>query len=243
MHKISIPARVIESVKARRGTEHPHAGLDPSRTALIVIDLQNGFMMDDVAHSLCTTAREIVPNVNRLASAVRGSGGRVFWVQNTHDDSCLETWSNLHEMTSREQTEKRVASMSQGTLGHQIWHKLDVQPEDEKVLKYRYSAFLPGASDLAQRLRAANLDTVIITGTVTNVCCESSARDAMMTNFKTIMVTDGNAANSDEEHNASLINFYLTFGDIVSTDELIGWLRQNACQGLNSAPAAAAAAL
>ena len=59
---------------------------------------------------------------------------------------------------------------------------------------------------------------MLITGTVTNVCCESTARDAMMRNFKTVMITDGNAANTDEDHNAALNNFYLTFGDIMSTD-------------------------
>ena len=53
---------------------------------------------------------------------------------------------------------------------------------------------MPGTSDLPERLRARGFDTVLITGTVTNVCCESSARDANMTNFRTIMVSDGNAA-------------------------------------------------
>jgi ureidoacrylate peracid hydrolase len=60
------------------------------------------------------------------------------------------------------------------------------------------------------------------------VCCESTARDAMMLNFRTIMVTDGNAAMTDEDHTASLIAFYLTFGDIMSTDMLIDRLRRNA---------------
>ena len=77
----------------------------------------------------------------------------------------------------------------------------DVQPEDEIVKKYRYSGFLPGTSDLADRLRARGFDTVLITGTVTNVCCESSARDANMMNFRTIMVSDGNAALTQAEHN------------------------------------------
>jgi ureidoacrylate peracid hydrolase len=77
-------------------------------------------------------------------------------------------------------------------------------------------------------LRAAGCDTVLITGTVTNICCESSARDAMMMNFHTIMVSDGNAALSDEEHNASLVNFYVTFGEVMDTDFLIGCLERNA---------------
>jgi ureidoacrylate peracid hydrolase len=67
---------------------------------------------------------------------------------------------------------------------------------------------------------------VLITGTVTNVCCESSARDANMTNFRTIMVSDANAANSQEEHEASLTAFYNVFGDVMDTDMVIASLRQ-----------------
>jgi len=229
MNKTEIPQRVIEAVTARRGTPHPHANLDPSRTALIVVDLQNGFMMDGVAHALCTQARDIVPNVNRLAEAVRETGGKVFWIQNTHDEACLETWSTLHAMTPPEKTAKRIESMSEGGIGHQLWADLVVHEDvDQRVKKYRYSAFLQGSSDLPEILREQGYDTVIITGTVTNVCCESSARDAMMLNFNVIMVTDGNAAVTDEEHNSALINFYLTFGDIMDTDETIACLKKNA---------------
>ena len=94
------------------------------------------------------------------------------------------------------------------------------------MLKYRFSAFLPGASDLPERLRARGFDTVLITGTVTNVCCESSARDAMMTNFRAVMVSDGNAASSQTEHEASLSAFYSTFGDVMDTAMVIGCLRR-----------------
>lgn len=228
MHQVHIPQRVIDSVVQRRGTPHPHANLDPTTTALIVVDLQNGFMMEGVAFSLCRTAAEIVPNVNRIAQSVRRTGGRVFWIQNTHDDSCLASWSHMHEMTVPEKDAQRSAAMREGSLGHQLWAELDVQPEDERVLKTRYSAFIQGASDLPERLRAHGYDTVIIVGTVTNVCCESSARDAMMLNFRTIMVSDANAAHTDEEHNASLISFYLTFGDVMTTDFVIGCLEGHA---------------
>jgi ureidoacrylate peracid hydrolase len=95
------------------------------------------------------------------------------------------------------------------------------------VQKWRFSAFLPESSDLAVRLRAAGCDTVLITGTVTNVCCESSARDAMMLNFKTIMVSDANAARTDEEHNATLGSFYAIFDDVMDTAFLIERLEAN----------------
>jgi ureidoacrylate peracid hydrolase len=230
MHKIDIPPHITDRVIARRGSAHPFDDLDPARTALVVIDLQNGFMVPGVAHALCETAVEIVPNVNRLAKAVRATGGRVFWVQNTHDDACLTEWSVLHDYTVPEKQKHRVRSMSAGTEGHALYPTLDLHPEDETIRKSRFSAFIQGSSDLPARLRATGCDTVLITGTVTNVCCDSSARDAMMLNFKTIMVSDGNAALTDEEHNAALIAFYSTFGDVMDTDHLIGCLSANAAK-------------
>ena len=67
---------------------------------------------------------------------------------------------------------------------------------------------------------------MLITGTVTNVCCESSARDAMMTNFKTIMVSDGNAVMTRAEHDAALTAFYDIFGDGIDTDMLVAALER-----------------
>ena len=217
---------VVERVLARRGAVHCFGDLDPARTALVVIDLQHAFMNDAVGHAVVPAAREIVPTVNRLAAALRETGGGVFWIKMTHDDRCLEDWSVAFELATPEMRERRIAALSEGTLGHDLWPELDVRPEDEIVKKYRYSAFMPGTSDLPDRLRARGFDTVLITGTVTNVCCESSARDANMTNFRTIMVSDGNAANSQEEHDASLTAFYNIFGDVMDTDMIIASLQR-----------------
>ena len=198
----TIPDEIVRRVVERRGAEHCFADLDPARTALVVIDLQHAFMNEAVGHAVVPAARDIVPAVNRLAAAVRRAGGGVFWVQMTHDDNCLDDWSVAFEMSTPAMREKRIAALSEGGLGHQLWPDLDVKPEDEIVKKYRYSGFLPGTSDLADRLRARGFDTVLITGTVTNVCCESSARDANMMNFRTVMVSDGNAALTQAEHDA-----------------------------------------
>jgi ureidoacrylate peracid hydrolase len=222
----TIPDFVVERVVAYRGAEHPFAELDPARTALVVIDLQHAFMNETVGFAPVRAARDIVPAVNRLAAAVRASDGGVFWVQMTHDKRCLADWSVAFELATPERCEKRIASLSEGTLGHELWPELDVRPEDEIIKKYRYSAFMPGTSELPDRLHARGFDTVLITGTVTNVCCESSARDANMTNFRTIMVSDGNAANSQEEHDASLTAFYNVFGDVMDTDMIIAGLQR-----------------
>jgi ureidoacrylate peracid hydrolase len=210
----TIPEEIVERVVARRGSAHCFADLDPRKTALVVIDLQNAFMDESVGHAVCPAAIDIVPTVNRLARAVRGAGGGVFWVRMTHDARCLEEWSVAHEIASPAMREKRIAALTAGSKGHALWPELDVLPEDEIVDKYRYSGFLPGTSELPQRLRGRGFDTLLITGTVTNVCCESSARDASMMNFRTIMVSDGNAAASQAEHDAALAAFYNIFGDV-----------------------------
>ncbi len=189
------PQPIVDRVVARRGTEHIFADLNPKRTALVVIDLQYAFMDDAIGHAVCPAAREIVPAVNRLAAAVRETGGGVFWIKNTFDARCEVEWSVMQDMATPAARAKRAAAMSEDTPGHALWPELDVQTGDEILKKYRFSAFLPGASDLPERLRARGFDTVLITGTVTNICCESSARDAMMSNFRVVMVSDANAAN------------------------------------------------
>jgi ureidoacrylate peracid hydrolase len=232
MHPFSVPQSVIDRVVARRGREHVNENLDPAKTALVVVDMQNAFMLPGVAHALCPMAERIVPNINRLARAVRDSGGTVIWIKTTFKDDALKNWSTYFEMVTPQQGAKRIAALTTGSKGHELWAALDVRPADLIVEKTRFSAFIQGSSDLADALRNRGIDTVLITGTVTNVCCESTARDAMMLNFKTIMVTDGNAAVTNEDHSASLCAFYLTFGDIMSTDMLIACLARNARQSV-----------
>ena len=222
----TISDAIVQRVIQRRGVEHSFADLDPAKTALAVIDPQHAFMNDAVGFAVVPAARDIVPAVNRLAATVRETGGGVFWIKMTHDDRCFSEWSVAYELPTPEYRARRIEALSEGTLGHELWPDLDVRPEDEIVRKYRYSAFLPGTTDLPERLRARGFDSMLITGTVTNVCCESSARDANMTNFRTVMVSDGNAALSQVEHEASLTAFYNTFGDVMDTDMIIAGLRR-----------------
>jgi nicotinamidase-related amidase len=77
MNWFDVSDGVTRRVLARCGVVHPHADLDPKRTALIVVDLQNAFMDDEVGHAVCPMAREIVPDVNRLACCARGGWRRV----------------------------------------------------------------------------------------------------------------------------------------------------------------------
>ncbi len=221
MHKIVIPQSVADRVVQHRGVEHVYRRFDPTRTAFLVVDMQNAFMMPGVAHVLCRTAVEIVPNINRIADAMRAAGGTVVWVITTFGEASLSDWPVLHQMVGPERTARRIAALAEDNIGHKLWEDLDRRPEDLTVVKTKYSAFIQGSSSLAEILRARGIDTVIVAGTVTGVCCETTARDAMMLNFKAIMVTDANAAMTDEDHNASLIAFYLSFGDIQSTEMIL----------------------
>lgn len=224
MHKVAIPPEITERVIRHRGRAHVYEDFDPRRTAFVVVDMQNGFMMPGVAHVLCPMAMEIVPNINRIAAAMRRAGGTVVWVISTFGEASLKNWPVLHEMAGPERTAVRIATLDEGSIGHRLWDGLETRPEDLTVVKTKYSAFIPTSCHLDAILRERGIDTVMIAGTVTNVCCESSARDAMMQNFRTVMVTDANAAMTDAEHNASLVAFYLSFGDILSTEAIVARL-------------------
>jgi ureidoacrylate peracid hydrolase len=223
MHAIRIPEDVIERIKARRGRLHPFDRIEGPKTALVVIDLQNAFMLPGMPTEV-KSARDIVPNVNRLAKAVRGAGGKVVWVKMTLDDE-RERWSVFFDhFGSPAHSAAEQKSLSRGDFGHELYAGLDVSVSDLVVEKTRFSAFIQGSSDLDPMLRKRDIDTVIIVGTVTNTCCESSARDAMMLNYKTIVVSDANAAHSDDEHNGTLTNILRIFGDVLTTDEIVAHL-------------------
>jgi ureidoacrylate peracid hydrolase len=220
-----MPPEIVARVVQKRGQAHVFGDIDPRRTALLVVDLQNAFMQAGVAHTLCEMAPRIVPNVNRLAAALRNAGGTVAWIRTTATEATLQDWSVYYDLLSPQARQRRCEALAEGSVGHGFWSGLDIRPRDLIVTKLRYSAFIQGSSDLAQQLRTRGIDTVLVTGCVTNVCCESTARDAMMLNFRTAMVSDGNAAANDAEHANSLIAFYLNFGDVLTTDETIAALR------------------
>ena len=223
MHNYVIPQSIMDRVLRRQGKLLSHETIDAGRTALVVVDMQNYFVAEGFAAEV-PEARDIVPNINRMAKALRAAGGTVVWVQTTAVGA-LQQWGNHHKhMLTPDRVHKRLAQLDESHDGFKIYPRLEALPGDLRVKKVKYSAFIAGSSDIAAQLKALGIETLLITGTVTNVCCESTARDAMMCNFKTLMVTDGNAAATDEEHAASLNNFLVFFGDVMRTDEAIARL-------------------
>lgn len=225
MHKVAIPEDVIARVVQRRGKWHAHADVPARDTALVVVDLQNYFMAPGQQVEI-PMAREIVPNVNRLARALRDAGGRVIWIRTIFNDEAAEGWSHYHEVLNTPQRRaRRTESLTDGAFGSKFWPALDIEPGDVTICKTRYSALIPGSSDLEAKLREHAIKAVWITGTATSTCCESTARDAMLLDFRTTMVSDANADESDMQHNATLMKFCTTFGDVASTDELVARLQ------------------
>ena len=172
MHKVKLSPDMVARVTKRRGGKlHAIDRLDPAKTALIVIDMQNVWVKKGMP-AYTPYCEAIVPNINRLAAAMRDAGGSVWWVRAIYGDDAPRTWSAYMEFLSPEFLGDMLGALTEGADGAALWHELDIQPGDEQVIKRRFSALIQGSSDLGERLQAAGIDTVIITGTATNVCCE-----------------------------------------------------------------------
>lgn len=221
MHKVSIRPHIVERVLARRGDVHWFSRLEAAKSALLVVDMQNTFCMPGAPGEV-PLARAIVPNINRLAARLRALGVPVVWVVHAnrlHQDR--SDWEVFFNHVVRNPEVRRRMAESLAPERQKVWHELEVAPGDITVVKNRYSALAHGASTLERVLRNLGVDTVLVAGTKTNVCCDSTARDAMMLDFKSVLVSDCCAALSDDEHLASLETFIQQFGDVMSADEVL----------------------
>lgn len=224
MHAYALPESLKQSVLRRTGKEHPFDRIDGRRTALLVVDMQNYFCAPGYQGEV-PMAREIVPAINRLAAAMRSAGGHVVWVT-AGSDGTAESWSVYYDhLLTPERRAGRLETLSGSHEGNRIYAGLDVAADDGQIVKTRFSAFVRGSSNIDDHLRARGVDTVVVAGTTTDVCCDSTARDASMFNYKTIMAADANATYSDEQHNAALAAFYNVFGDVLTVDGVIDALR------------------
>ncbi len=221
MHKIQILPEIAERAKLMRGGRMKPHPLDMRKTAHLVIDMQIGFM-EPGAGSEVPVARDIVGNINRICAAVREGGGTNVFLRFNCDPAEKRDWSSWYNaLCGPKVGAGRRAEFVRGSRNTELWPDLDVREEDWIVSKTRFSAFTHGTCDLHQKLEAHGIDTVIITGTLTNCCSESTARDAHELSYKVLFVSDANAALTDAEHNATLNNLYVTFADLVMTDELV----------------------
>ena len=225
MHPASIRQFIVERLIARRGRVHWFERLDPKRSALAVVDMQSMFC-EPGAPGEVQAARGIVDPINRLTRALRAIGVPVFWVLHANRQrGNTSDWDLFfdHVVADPEVRRRTIASLEPGR--QTVWAALETAPQDVTLIKNRYSAFSPGASELESTLRERGIDTLLVAGTKTNVCCDSTARDAMMLGFKSILVSDCCAALSDEEHRSALETFIQQFGDVMTAEEALARLR------------------
>jgi nicotinamidase-related amidase len=213
VQKDLLSERTIAKMTKRRGRRHAFPSLDPCKTALVVIDMVDAFATED------ESIRSITGPISTVATALRKAGGAVAWVIPAPVEDCPDT--ALKTAILGEHTVERLkAAFAADSPGIHLISGLQAMDQDIEVTKTAYSAFFPGTCDLPDVLRERGIDTVLIAGVLTNVCCESSARDAMMGGFRVVVIADANAARNEEEHAAALNNIYRNFGDVRSSTEL-----------------------
>jgi len=205
-----IADREYERMQSRRGRRHAYERLDPATTALVVIDMVP-FFVD--ANPQCRTA---AAGIDVLAGQLRSCGGTVAWVvpANTRP-----TTKDI-EFLGPEIAHLYATTGGPNELRQRIWPGLAVHDDDLVVEKTASSAFFPGRCSLHEELQARHIDTVLIVGTVTNVCCESSVRDASTLGYRVVMVTDLNVGGDFEIRSSTFTVVYRTFGDVRTSDEV-----------------------
>src|ERR1700756_4184098 len=190
----------------------------PGNAALIVVDVQNDFCSDEgvfaKAGNDVSMVREMLPNLRRLIDGARAVGVQVIFVQAIYDPVYLPApW---YERNARLNFE--VPRCVSGTWGADFYGVAPQQGETV-VRKHRYSAFVNTELDLI--LRSRQIRTVITTGVATNICVESTSRDAFMRDYYVALVDDGSAAYSREQHQATLANIAIGFGLVTTVDEVL----------------------
>ncbi len=218
--EFEIPKGVKGFLKAI-GRKDPVFRINPKTSALLVIDMQRDFLCEGApleGHK----CRDIVPNVKKLIDFSRKNGIPVIWAIHVHsphggDMGLMEgMWPK---------TGPKGGGLVKGKAGAKIYEGLP-QPLDSEVVieKHRYSAFFQ--TDLELHLRRLGVDTLIITGMHTNICCQTTARDGFMRDFKIVFVSDGVASFTPELHKAGLVDIAVAFGRVLSSDEVIKELKK-----------------
>ena len=188
------------------------------RAVLMVIDMQNDFVLEGAVMEV-KEAKYQLPKIQTLIKNCRGLGVPIIYtIQETDAVFCpLEILSFPH---------LKDTGIRRGTPGQQIVSELAPEPDDIIIHKRRFSAFYQ--TDLEIILRnirgsSAPADTIIICGTVSNICCESTARDAFFRDYKVVFGADICSANTQEAHNATLANMEI-FGRTMNCMDIISAL-------------------
>jgi ureidoacrylate peracid hydrolase len=188
--------------------------LNPKKAALLVIDMQNDFIKKG---SMVYTPRAeaIVPNLKKLLSACRKAKIPIIYTAHVHQDPKVdggmtaEWWPELRD--------KKV--LVAGSKGAEIHSEIAPRPSDKIIYKHRYSAFYN--TDLEITLRGLGVTNLIISGVMTNICCESTTRDAFFRDFRIFFLADGTGSIDDDLHLCTLRALAYAFAYVTTVEEII----------------------
>jgi ureidoacrylate peracid hydrolase len=193
--------------------------IDASKCALIVIDMQNAFVAENSPLET-PGARAIIPRLAELIELARSARIPIVWTQSDHRPPYGGLMLRKFPMIANDRV------LWSGDPSYEMYPHMPQPQEREgeyRIVKHKFDAFFE--TDLDAILRFHGVDTVIITGTATNACCESTARSAFMRDYKVVFPSDANATFDSAMHEAALKNIELLFGRVLTTAELIDKLR------------------
>jgi len=179
--------------------------IDSKHAALLVIDPQNYF------HRI---VRPILKNLLKVIQSCRRKDIPIIFTQHGHTDPPSDVgvlgawWGQV---------------ILRGTEDWKFLPEIKIEPQDTVLPKKRYSAFYE--TDLENLLRSKEIRDLIISGVMTNLCCETTARDAFMRDYKVFFLIDGTATGKDDHHLATLKNLGFGFAYLITCDELIRSLK------------------
>lgn len=194
--------------------------VNPRSSALIVIDMQNAFVAEGAPFETAG-ARTMIPELEKLIEFARRQGMPIVWTQSDHRPPFGGLM--LRKFPAIEQ--ERVLWAGEATF--EMYPGM-MQParsaQEHVIIKHKFDAFFE--TDLDAILRYHHATTVIVTGTATNACCESTARSAFMRDYFVAFPSDANATFDAAMHAATLKNIELLFGRVMTTQELLAEMKE-----------------
>jgi ureidoacrylate peracid hydrolase len=200
----------------------------PDHAAVLIVDVQNDFCAEGGAMQRegrdLSMVQAMVPRLARFLSAARAAGVPLVWIRNVYNHTpnwyLSEVW--LEQASRRRRGLYVDRPVCQAGEWNGDFYQVRPQPEEVIVTKHRYGAF--EATDLETVLRARRIRTVIMTGVATNVCVETTARQAFLKDYYVVFTSDCTATYSQVEHDTTLWNIDSFFGEVATADEVAaGW--------------------
>ncbi len=199
--------------------------VDPRHCALLLVDVQNDFCADGGAmhregHDV-TMAQQMVPRLERLLEAARAAKVKPVWIRNVYNTGpnhyLSEVW--LEQAMRRRKGNYTQFPVCEAGEWNGDFYEIRPAPDEVIVTKHRFGAF--EGTDLDLVLRSNGIRTIIMTGVATNVCCETTARQAFLKDYYVVFTSDCTATFTQAAHNAALENIENLFGQVVTSEQVM----------------------